>query len=162
MQVEKFTTRLHYCTTASRNGTFEVCDSLSQKEVMAAPCSSAARLISCGMLDELIECRPPWPFWLQTLIFPWVPNAVLLWFSDVPDAPQYLVLSEHKSKSVKLKWIPGDDHNSSTSGTAKEEHKNVTSWFLHLSYSFITFISIQLTYFKTCNINLLMPYPDMN
>uniref|UniRef100_A0A8C3ALV6 Cell adhesion molecule L1-like b n=1 Tax=Cyclopterus lumpus TaxID=8103 RepID=A0A8C3ALV6_CYCLU len=33
---------------------------------------------------------------------------------DVPDAPQYLVLSEHKSKSVKLKWIPGDDHNSST------------------------------------------------
>uniref|UniRef100_A0AAQ4PZI7 Neural cell adhesion molecule L1-like protein n=1 Tax=Gasterosteus aculeatus aculeatus TaxID=481459 RepID=A0AAQ4PZI7_GASAC len=36
-------------------------------------------------------------------------------FSDVPDAPEYLVLSEHKSKSVKLKWIPGDDHNSSVS-----------------------------------------------
>ncbi|XP_071396042.1 neural cell adhesion molecule L1-like protein [Centroberyx affinis] len=33
---------------------------------------------------------------------------------DVPDAPENLVLSEHKSRSAKLKWIPGDDHNSST------------------------------------------------
>ncbi|KAM6980798.1 neural cell adhesion molecule L1-like protein [Aplochiton taeniatus] len=33
---------------------------------------------------------------------------------DVPEAPEYLVLSEHKSRSVKLEWIPGDDHNSST------------------------------------------------
>lgn len=41
---------------------------------------------------------------------------LLWWFSDVPDAPEYLVLSEHKSNSVKLKWIPGDDHNSSTTG----------------------------------------------
>ncbi|TWW61537.1 L1-like protein [Takifugu flavidus] len=40
--------------------------------------------------------------------------AALLLVLDVPDAPQYLVLSEHKSQSVKLKWIPGDDHNSST------------------------------------------------
>ncbi|KAI3370453.1 hypothetical protein L3Q82_025217, partial [Scortum barcoo] len=40
-------------------------------------------------------------------------SAVLM-VLDVPDAPEYLVLSEHKSKSVKLKWIPGDDHNSST------------------------------------------------
>uniref|UniRef100_A0A665VT42 Cell adhesion molecule L1-like b n=1 Tax=Echeneis naucrates TaxID=173247 RepID=A0A665VT42_ECHNA len=31
----------------------------------------------------------------------------------VLDAPENLVLSEHKSKTVKLKWIPGDDHNSS-------------------------------------------------
>uniref|UniRef100_A0A8D0D4C2 Neural cell adhesion molecule L1-like protein n=1 Tax=Sander lucioperca TaxID=283035 RepID=A0A8D0D4C2_SANLU len=38
----------------------------------------------------------------------------MLYVKDVPDAPEYLVLSEHKSKSVKLKWIPGDDHNSST------------------------------------------------
>uniref|UniRef100_A0A674PM47 Neural cell adhesion molecule L1-like protein n=1 Tax=Takifugu rubripes TaxID=31033 RepID=A0A674PM47_TAKRU len=42
-----------------------------------------------------------------------IPKGIL-WFADVPDAPQYLVLSEHKSQSVKLKWIPGDDHNSST------------------------------------------------
>ncbi|XP_029288192.1 neural cell adhesion molecule L1-like protein isoform X2 [Cottoperca gobio] len=41
--------------------------------------------------------------------------SALLMVLDVPDAPEYLVLSEHKSKSVKLKWIPGDDHNSSTS-----------------------------------------------
>lgn len=40
--------------------------------------------------------------------------STLLMVLDVPDAPEYLVLSEHKSKSVKLKWIPGDDHNSST------------------------------------------------
>ncbi|KAM4581711.1 neural cell adhesion molecule L1-like protein isoform 2-T2 [Fundulus diaphanus] len=31
---------------------------------------------------------------------------------DVPDAPENLVLSEHKRKSVKLKWTPGDNHNS--------------------------------------------------
>uniref|UniRef100_A0A667YTC5 Cell adhesion molecule L1-like b n=1 Tax=Myripristis murdjan TaxID=586833 RepID=A0A667YTC5_9TELE len=30
---------------------------------------------------------------------------------DVPDAPENLVLSEHKGRSVKLKWIPGDEHN---------------------------------------------------
>uniref|UniRef100_G3PD59 Neural cell adhesion molecule L1-like protein n=1 Tax=Gasterosteus aculeatus aculeatus TaxID=481459 RepID=G3PD59_GASAC len=41
--------------------------------------------------------------------------STLLMVLDVPDAPEYLVLSEHKSKSVKLKWIPGDDHNSSVS-----------------------------------------------
>uniref|UniRef100_A0A3Q2XW48 Neural cell adhesion molecule L1-like protein n=1 Tax=Hippocampus comes TaxID=109280 RepID=A0A3Q2XW48_HIPCM len=37
-----------------------------------------------------------------------------LYVKDVPDAPEHLVLSEHKTKSVKLKWTPGDDHNSST------------------------------------------------
>ncbi|XP_041819085.1 neural cell adhesion molecule L1-like protein [Chelmon rostratus] len=40
--------------------------------------------------------------------------SVLLVVLDVPDAPEHLALSEHESKSVKLKWIPGDDHNSST------------------------------------------------
>ncbi|KAF7654618.1 hypothetical protein LDENG_00067150, partial [Lucifuga dentata] len=40
--------------------------------------------------------------------------SALLMVLDVPDAPDSLFLSEHKSKSVKLKWIPGDDHNSST------------------------------------------------
>uniref|UniRef100_A0A8C5HW84 Neural cell adhesion molecule L1-like protein n=1 Tax=Gouania willdenowi TaxID=441366 RepID=A0A8C5HW84_GOUWI len=40
--------------------------------------------------------------------------SALLMVLDVPDAPEDLVLSERKSKSVKLKWIPGDDHNSST------------------------------------------------
>ncbi|XP_054640157.1 neural cell adhesion molecule L1-like protein isoform X2 [Dunckerocampus dactyliophorus] len=39
--------------------------------------------------------------------------SVLLMVLDVPDAPEHLVLSEHKTKSVKLKWTPGDDHNSS-------------------------------------------------
>ncbi|XP_064822822.1 neural cell adhesion molecule L1-like protein isoform X6 [Oncorhynchus masou masou] len=33
---------------------------------------------------------------------------------DIPHAPENLVLSEHKGRSVKLKWIPGEDHNSST------------------------------------------------
>uniref|UniRef100_A0A3Q2Y7I6 Neural cell adhesion molecule L1 n=1 Tax=Hippocampus comes TaxID=109280 RepID=A0A3Q2Y7I6_HIPCM len=40
--------------------------------------------------------------------------SALLMVLDVPDAPEHLVLSEHKTKSVKLKWTPGDDHNSST------------------------------------------------
>lgn len=60
-------------------------------------------------------------FLLQRLMCLWFSKAMLLWwFSDVPDAPEYLVLSEHKSKSVKLKWIPGNDHNSSTTGKKVE------------------------------------------
>ncbi|XP_049589373.1 neural cell adhesion molecule L1-like protein isoform X3 [Syngnathus scovelli] len=39
--------------------------------------------------------------------------SALLMVLDVPDAPEHLVLSEHKTKSVKLKWTPGDNHNSS-------------------------------------------------
>uniref|UniRef100_A0A8C1IG84 Neural cell adhesion molecule L1 n=1 Tax=Cyprinus carpio TaxID=7962 RepID=A0A8C1IG84_CYPCA len=31
----------------------------------------------------------------------------------VPDPPEDVVLSEHNGRSVKLQWIPGDDHNSS-------------------------------------------------
>ncbi|XP_056129543.1 neural cell adhesion molecule L1-like protein [Lampris incognitus] len=40
--------------------------------------------------------------------------SALLMVLDVPDAPENLVLSEIKGRSVKLKWIPGNDHNSST------------------------------------------------
>ncbi|KAJ8016581.1 hypothetical protein DPEC_G00008720 [Dallia pectoralis] len=32
---------------------------------------------------------------------------------DVPDAPEYLELSEEKNRSVRLTWVPGDDNNSS-------------------------------------------------
>ncbi|XP_016146495.1 neural cell adhesion molecule L1-like protein [Sinocyclocheilus grahami] len=32
---------------------------------------------------------------------------------DVPDPPEDMILSEHNGRSVKLQWIPGDDHNSS-------------------------------------------------
>ncbi|KAM9483353.1 neural cell adhesion molecule L1-like protein isoform 2-T4 [Clarias gariepinus] len=38
----------------------------------------------------------------------------LLTVLDVPDAPQGVVLAEHKNRTVKLKWIPGQDHNSPT------------------------------------------------
>ncbi|KAI1890977.1 hypothetical protein AGOR_G00159130 [Albula goreensis] len=31
---------------------------------------------------------------------------------DVPDAPEDVVLSERKNKTAKLKWVPGEDHNS--------------------------------------------------
>uniref|UniRef100_A0A8C6U674 Neural cell adhesion molecule L1 n=1 Tax=Neogobius melanostomus TaxID=47308 RepID=A0A8C6U674_9GOBI len=44
----------------------------------------------------------------------WLTVLAVVLFVDVPDAPESLVLSEHKSRSVKLKWIPGDEHNSST------------------------------------------------
>ncbi|KAJ8259745.1 hypothetical protein GJAV_G00172930 [Gymnothorax javanicus] len=33
---------------------------------------------------------------------------------DVPDAPQDVVVSEHKNWNATLKWIPGDEHNSAT------------------------------------------------
>ncbi|XP_067230022.1 neural cell adhesion molecule L1-like protein isoform X3 [Chanodichthys erythropterus] len=32
---------------------------------------------------------------------------------DVPDPPEDVFLSEHNGSSVKVQWIPGDDHNSS-------------------------------------------------
>uniref|UniRef100_A0A8C1DUA5 Neural cell adhesion molecule L1-like protein n=1 Tax=Cyprinus carpio carpio TaxID=630221 RepID=A0A8C1DUA5_CYPCA len=32
---------------------------------------------------------------------------------DVPDPPEDVIHSEHNGRSVKLQWIPGDDHNSS-------------------------------------------------
>ncbi|XP_051752603.1 neural cell adhesion molecule L1-like protein isoform X10 [Ctenopharyngodon idella] len=32
---------------------------------------------------------------------------------DVPDPPEDVILSEHNGRSVKVQWIPGDDHNSS-------------------------------------------------
>ncbi|KAM6927663.1 neural cell adhesion molecule L1-like protein isoform 2-T2 [Xenentodon cancila] len=48
----------------------------------------------------------------------------LLMVLDVPDAPQNLLVSEHKSRSVKLKWIPGDDHNSSTTEFIIEFEEN--------------------------------------
>ncbi|KAI5619498.1 neural cell adhesion molecule L1-like protein isoform X4, partial [Silurus asotus] len=38
----------------------------------------------------------------------------LLTVLDVPDAPQGVVLADHKNRTVKLKWIPGDEHNSIT------------------------------------------------
>uniref|UniRef100_A0A4W5NI63 Neural cell adhesion molecule L1-like protein n=1 Tax=Hucho hucho TaxID=62062 RepID=A0A4W5NI63_9TELE len=40
--------------------------------------------------------------------------SALLIVLDIPHAPENLVLSEHKGRSVKLKWIPGEDYNSST------------------------------------------------
>lgn len=50
--------------------------------------------------------------------------SAFLMVLDVPDAPENLVLSEHKSKSVKLKWIPGDDHNSSPTEFIIEYEEN--------------------------------------
>uniref|UniRef100_A0A7N6BZ68 protein-tyrosine-phosphatase n=1 Tax=Anabas testudineus TaxID=64144 RepID=A0A7N6BZ68_ANATE len=50
--------------------------------------------------------------------------SALLMVLDVPDAPENLVLSDHKSRSVKLKWIPGDDHNSSTTEFVVEYEEN--------------------------------------
>uniref|UniRef100_A0A674D6U6 Neural cell adhesion molecule L1-like protein n=1 Tax=Salmo trutta TaxID=8032 RepID=A0A674D6U6_SALTR len=39
--------------------------------------------------------------------------SALVTVLDVPDAPEDVELSEHKSWSVRLAWVPGDDHNSS-------------------------------------------------
>uniref|UniRef100_A0A8C8DY87 Cell adhesion molecule L1-like b n=1 Tax=Oryzias sinensis TaxID=183150 RepID=A0A8C8DY87_9TELE len=43
---------------------------------------------------------------------------------DVPDAPQSVVLSERKNRSVKLRWIPGEDHNSSITEFVIEFEEN--------------------------------------
>lgn len=113
MSMQTMALLVHRCVWQSR----VIFDILSRKETVTVPCSSAARSTSSGTRDELIEHLFPWPFLLQRLMCLWFSKAMLLWwFSDVPDAPKSLVLSEHKSKSVKLKWTPGDDHNSSTTG----------------------------------------------
>uniref|UniRef100_A0A6Q2Y6D1 protein-tyrosine-phosphatase n=1 Tax=Esox lucius TaxID=8010 RepID=A0A6Q2Y6D1_ESOLU len=43
---------------------------------------------------------------------------------DVPDAPEYLELSEEKSRSVRLAWVPGDAHNSSVTEFIVEYEEN--------------------------------------
>nr|XP_043880085.1 neural cell adhesion molecule L1-like protein isoform X2 [Solea senegalensis] len=53
-----------------------------------------------------------------------VTASALLMVLDAPDAPENLMLSEYKSKSVKLKWIPGDDHNSSITEFIIEYEEN--------------------------------------
>uniref|UniRef100_A0A1A7WPT0 Neural cell adhesion molecule L1-like protein n=1 Tax=Iconisemion striatum TaxID=60296 RepID=A0A1A7WPT0_9TELE len=50
--------------------------------------------------------------------------SALLMVLDVPDAPENPVLSEHRGRSVKLTWIPGDDHNSSITGFIIEYEEN--------------------------------------
>lgn len=46
-------------------------------------------------------------------------------FSDVPDAPVDLVLSEYKSRSVHLTWVPGNDHNSPVTGKKRDTPFNL-------------------------------------
>ncbi|XP_017282449.1 neural cell adhesion molecule L1-like protein isoform X2 [Kryptolebias marmoratus] len=50
--------------------------------------------------------------------------SALLMVLDVPDPPDNLVLFDHKSKSVKLKWTPGDHHNSSITEFIIEYEEN--------------------------------------
>ncbi|XP_024231415.1 cell adhesion molecule L1-like a isoform X3 [Oncorhynchus tshawytscha] len=45
--------------------------------------------------------------------------SALVTVLDVPDAPEDVELSEQKSWSVRLAWVPGDDHNSSTTAPDK-------------------------------------------
>ncbi|KPP74017.1 neural cell adhesion molecule L1-like protein-like, partial [Scleropages formosus] len=40
--------------------------------------------------------------------------SALLIVQGVPDAPEHLELYEPDNRRVKLKWVPGDDHNSTT------------------------------------------------
>ncbi|XP_035380037.1 neural cell adhesion molecule L1-like protein isoform X6 [Electrophorus electricus] len=43
-------------------------------------------------------------------------DTAVAWLTvlDVPEAPEDVMLAERKERTVKLKWIPGDDHNSTT------------------------------------------------
>uniref|UniRef100_A0AAX7VIU4 Neural cell adhesion molecule L1 n=1 Tax=Astatotilapia calliptera TaxID=8154 RepID=A0AAX7VIU4_ASTCA len=57
--------------------------------------------------------------------------SALLMVLDVPDAPENLVLSDRKGRNVTLKWIPGDDHNSSTTEFIieyEESHWEPSNW----------------------------------
>ncbi|XP_066519183.1 neural cell adhesion molecule L1-like protein isoform X2 [Hoplias malabaricus] len=50
--------------------------------------------------------------------------AARLTVLDVPDAPEGVVLTEHRERTVKLKWIPGDDHNSTITEFIIEYEEN--------------------------------------
>ncbi|XP_039858959.1 neural cell adhesion molecule L1-like protein isoform X6 [Simochromis diagramma] len=57
--------------------------------------------------------------------------SALLMVLDVPDAPENLVLSDRKGRNVTLKWVPGDDHNSSTTEFIieyEESHWEPSNW----------------------------------
>ncbi|XP_063330850.1 neural cell adhesion molecule L1-like protein isoform X4 [Pelmatolapia mariae] len=57
--------------------------------------------------------------------------SALLMVLDVPDAPENLVLSDRKGRNVTLKWVPGDDHNSSTTEFVieyEESHWEPSNW----------------------------------
>lgn len=45
-----------------------------------------------------------------------VPLTLLLYFSDVPDPPEDLQLSENQNRSVRLSWKAGATHNSPVNG----------------------------------------------
>uniref|UniRef100_A0A8C1E0K0 Cell adhesion molecule L1-like b n=1 Tax=Cyprinus carpio carpio TaxID=630221 RepID=A0A8C1E0K0_CYPCA len=64
--------------------------------------------ISRGLLDSA-EFDPSFGDDFEIL---WEKDGMAL-NGNVPDPPEDVVLSEHNGRSVKLQWIPGDDHNSS-------------------------------------------------
>uniref|UniRef100_A0A8C6LLP4 Neural cell adhesion molecule L1-like protein n=1 Tax=Nothobranchius furzeri TaxID=105023 RepID=A0A8C6LLP4_NOTFU len=83
------------------SGATSMCDMLSKgSKSLTHPSGLLAFPVSCDFLNPLC------------------------WVSDVPDAPENLVLSEHRGRSVKLTWIPGDDHNSSITDFIIEYEEN--------------------------------------
>uniref|UniRef100_A0A674D7Y1 Neural cell adhesion molecule L1 n=1 Tax=Salmo trutta TaxID=8032 RepID=A0A674D7Y1_SALTR len=54
--------------------------------------------------------------------------SALVTVLDVPDAPEDVELSEHKSWSVRLAWVPGDDHNSSFIVEYEESQWDPGTW----------------------------------
>uniref|UniRef100_UPI003AAED3FF cell adhesion molecule L1-like a isoform X1 n=1 Tax=Centroberyx gerrardi TaxID=166262 RepID=UPI003AAED3FF len=50
--------------------------------------------------------------------------SAVLTVLDVPDAPENLEMSEHKTRSVRLSWIPGSDHNSTVTEFIVEYEEN--------------------------------------
>uniref|UniRef100_A0A4W5L0Z0 Cell adhesion molecule L1-like b n=1 Tax=Hucho hucho TaxID=62062 RepID=A0A4W5L0Z0_9TELE len=54
--------------------------------------------------------------------------SALVTVLDVPDAPESVELSEQKSWSVRLAWVPGDDHNSSFIVEYEESQWDPGTW----------------------------------
>lgn len=96
---------------------------LKSKENSDGQHSDAAGSTSSDSWEWLNVCSPGLFLAAEILCpcdFLFLKAVPLQWFSDVPDAPENLVLSDRKGRNVTLKWVPGDDHNSSTTG--KKEH----------------------------------------
>ncbi|XP_041743352.1 neural cell adhesion molecule L1-like protein isoform X4 [Coregonus clupeaformis] len=100
----------------SFSGDFEVVWEKDDKEIALNHTENSGYFIEDGILQivnvshrdqGMYKCVASTPMDQDTA-------SAFLIVLDIPDAPENLVLSEHKDRSVKLKWIPGEDHNSST------------------------------------------------
>ncbi|XP_059426597.1 neural cell adhesion molecule L1-like protein isoform X6 [Carassius carassius] len=100
---------------------------LWEKDGMALNGSENARyILDDGVLEIINVNFGDQGFYVCVARTPFDQDMALAQLSvvDVPDPPEDVILSEHNGRSVKLQWIPGDDHNSSITEFVIEFEEN--------------------------------------